>query len=131
MQACRAITGASVIGLLLVGVVVLRDAIAGNAYHSAQNRQLEAEKARIEAEKKRVEMTRELADTYKENHIADTPTLTVTDYVLNPDPPLIDWNTSVDPTKKTLIYDKNRLCIGYAQSGQLHFVLTTPGACNP
>lgn len=131
MQACRAITGASVVGLLLVGIVSLRDAMAGASYHSAETQQLEAEKARIKAEQERVELAKDLADTYRENRIAPNDTLTVTDYTLNQTPPNIDWMTTVDPSKKVMVYDKNRLCIGYAQGGQLTFIITEPGACNP
>ncbi|HEY9879617.1 MAG TPA: hypothetical protein V6D29_14260 [Leptolyngbyaceae cyanobacterium] len=130
MQACRAITGASVVGLLLIGVVVMRDAMAGSAYHSQQQQQIEAEKARIRAEQERVELAKELADTYRDNQIADVQQFIVTDYTLSDQPPVLDWNTSVDPTRKTFIFDKNRLCIGYAEGGQFSFVRTTPGACN-
>ncbi len=78
--------------------------------------------AEAEIEKAKAEAAKKVADGYADNQIATFDTLTVNDYTLSNQPPRIDWNYTVDPTRKTLIYDKFRKCAGYAYKGKFFFI---------
>jgi hypothetical protein len=86
--------------------------------------------AEAELEKTKAEATKKVADAYSKNAIANFDQLTVTDYTLSNTPPRMDWRHSVDPTKKTFVYDKYRRCTGYALNGKFFFVLYYSGVCN-
>ncbi len=86
--------------------------------------------AEAELEKTKAEATKKVADAYSKNAIANFDQLTVTDYTLSNTPPQMDWRHSVDPTKKTFVYDKYRRCTGYALNGKFFFVLYYSGVCN-
>jgi hypothetical protein len=74
---------------------------------------------------------KEIADNAVKNRIAQFDQLLLTHYVLNAkQPPKLDWKRSVNPSKKTFIYDKNRLCIGNAEQGTFNFISTNATACN-
>lgn len=129
MQICRIITGGSVACLLLVGAISLRDAMAGSIYHSRASEALEAEEARVRAEQARAELAAELAETYRDNAIAQFDQFIITDYLLGSSPPAMDWSTVVDPGQRTMIFDQTRTCIGYAEAGQFFFINQHPEAC--
>ncbi len=84
----------------------------------------------VEQEKTHAESAKAIADAYQKNQIATFDTLTVNDYTLNNTPPRIDWRHTVDPRKKTLIYDRYRRCVGHAYQGKFFSVLQNKGACN-
>jgi len=83
-----------------------------------------------QAEKQRITDQKELADSANKNQIAQFDQLVITGYSLSKQPPNLDWKLNVDPAKKTFIYDKRRVCIGYALEGRLHFIATENTACN-
>lgn len=84
-----------------------------------------------ELEKRSAERQREVADVYKDNQVADISELVMLDYVSSPAyPPQADWTKSVDTSRKTFIYDQNRLCVGYAYQGVFHWIFEDPNACN-
>jgi hypothetical protein len=90
----------------------------------------DAYRTQAELEKVKAESTKKAADAYSKNGIANFEQLIISNYTLSNQPPRIDWNHTVDPTKKTFIFDKNRLCIGYAQQGQFYFTKYYQGVCN-
>lgn len=84
-----------------------------------------------EIQRRNIERQREIADAAEENQIADIEELIVQNYVANPEQdPQIDWVTSVDPTRKTMIYDKYKACVGYALNGVFVSVFRENEACN-
>lgn len=89
----------------------------------------EIQKAKL-AEIQRVADEKELADNAARNRIAQFNQLIITDYQMSSKPPTLDWKKNVDPTKKTYIYDKNRVCVGNADKGIFHFISTDQNACN-
>lgn len=129
MNACRVITAGAVAGLLLMGVVTLRDGIAGSQQYSTQQQALEAEKARIAAEKARVTLQRELADAYRDHQILNVQSLILLDYYRSDTPPAIPWHQITDPVRKTQIYDATRVCIGLVENNQFFFVNVFPEVC--
>ena len=78
--------------------------------------------AEADLEKTKAESAKKVAEAYSENAIATFDQLTINDYVLSNTPPRIDWQHTVDPTKKTFIYDKFRNCAGYAYKGKFYFI---------
>ncbi len=87
-------------------------------------------RTQAELEKVKAESTKKAADAYSQNGIANFEQLIISNYTLSNQPPQIDWNYMVDPSKKTFIFDKNRLCIGYAIKGQFYFTKYYQGVCN-
>ncbi len=87
-------------------------------------------RTQAELEKAKAESAKKAADAYSQNGIANFEQLIISNYTLSNQPPQIDWNHTVDPSKKTLIFDKNRLCIGYAIKGQFYFTKYYQGVCN-
>ncbi len=84
----------------------------------------------VEREKTQAESARAIADAYRKNQIATFEQLQFKDYTLNSTPPRYDWQRSVDPTKKTYIYDQYRKCVGYAYRGKFYFTLYYKGVCD-
>ncbi len=103
--------------LLLVGI---------NAFSIPASLQQAKERDRLSAEadleKAKSEAAKKVADAYSENAIATFFQLTVNDYVLSNTPPRIDWQHTVDPSKKTFVYDRYRKCVGYAYKGKFFFI---------
>jgi hypothetical protein len=87
-------------------------------------------RTQAELEKAKAESAKKAAEAYSKNGIANFEQLIISNYTLSNQPPRIDWNHTVDPTKKTLIFDKNRLCVGYAIKGQFYFTKYYQGVCN-
>lgn len=86
-------------------------------------------KAKAELEQTKAKLTKETALSYAKNQVTTFDQLIIRDYTLSDDPPRIDWGRTVDPTTKTVIYDKNRLCIGYAHQGAFYFIKYYQGVC--
>jgi hypothetical protein len=110
--------------LLLVGINAFT--IPSSLQQAHERERLTAE---AETEQTKAETAKKVADAYARNAIANFDTLTVNDYILSNKPPRIDWRHTVDPTKKTVIYDKFRKCVGYAYQGQFFFILYYEGVC--
>ena len=118
--------GAGVSGfllLMLINAFSIPDALKQASDKDLYRTQAELEKAKAESAKK-------AAEAYSKNGIANFEQLIISNYTLSNQPPRIDWNHTVDPSKKTLIFDKNRLCIGYAQQGRFYFTKYYQGVCN-
>ncbi len=103
--------------LLLVGI---------NAFSIPDSLQQRQERDRLiseaDLEKTKAETAKKVADAYSKNAIATFEQLMVNDYVLSNTPPRIDWQHTVDPTKKTFVYDRYRKCAGYAYKGKFFFI---------
>jgi hypothetical protein len=109
--------------LILINAFTIPDSLKQAQERDSYHSQAELEKAKAESAKK-------TADAYSQNGIANFEQLIISNYTLSNQPPAIDWNHTVDPTKKTFIFDKNRLCIGYAIKGQFYFTKYYQGVCN-
>ncbi|HEY9650292.1 MAG TPA: hypothetical protein V6C95_06490 [Coleofasciculaceae cyanobacterium] len=82
-------------------------------------------------EQTKAETAKKVADAYAQNGIASPSNqLIINDYILSDTPPRIDWQNTVDPTEKVMVFDKNRLCIGYAHKGRFYFTKYYQGVCN-
>jgi hypothetical protein len=98
--------------LLLVGINAF--SIPDSLQQAKQREQISAE---TELEKTKAEAAKKVADAYSKNAIANFDQLIISNYTLSNTPPRLDWRRTVDQSKKTLIYDKNRQCVGYALGG--------------
>ena len=111
--------------LLLVGI---------NAFTIPNSLQKASERSRIwaeaDSEKTKAETAKKVADAYAQNGVANFNQLIISNYTLSNTPPRLDWQRTVDPTRKTFVYDKNRLCVGYAIGGKLYFTRYYSGVCN-
>jgi len=111
--------------LLLVGI---------NAFSIPDSLQQAQERDRITAEaaieQTKAEQALKVADAYAKNAIANFDQLIIKDYTLNNTPPRINWHHTVNPTKKTIVFDQNRLCVGYALNGQFYFTKYYEGVCH-
>ena len=111
--------------LLLVGI---------NAFTIPNSLQKASERSRLwaeaDSEKTKAETAKKVADAYAQNGVANFHQLIISNYTLSNTPPQFDWQRSVDPTRKTFVYDKNRLCVGYAIGGKLYFTRYYSGVCN-
>jgi len=118
---------AGVTGILfLVGINALT--IPGSLQQTKERDRLTAE---AQLEQTKAETTKKVADVYSKNQIATFNKLIVSRYTLSTDPPKIDWNHSVDTTKKTFVYDRYRRCVGYAYQGKFYFIkYYDEGVCN-
>jgi hypothetical protein len=108
---------------MLINAFSIPDSLKQAQERDSYRNQAELEKAKAESAKK-------AADAYSQNGIANFDQLIISNYTLNNQPPRIDWKHTVDPSKKTFIFDRNRLCIGYAQQGQFYFTKYYQGVCN-
>lgn len=82
-----------------------------------------------EQEKTQAQSDKAIADAYQKNQIATFDSLIISNYTLGKTPPQLDWRRTVDPSKKTLIYDRYRSCVGYALNNKFYFILYYKGAC--
>jgi hypothetical protein len=114
----RFVTVSSIVGLISITLLTTAKATTDNATWW-----------NTEQEKAQAESAKAIADAYRKNQIATFEQLIVSDYTLNNTPPRIDWRRSVDPTKKTYIYDRFRKCTGYAYQGKFYFTVHYRGVC--
>ncbi len=119
---------------LYAGVTGILALVALNAFTLPNSLQQASERDRLkdeaQLEQTKAEQAKKIADSYAKNGIAHFDQLVVNDYTLSQQPPRIDWQRTVDPSKKTIIYDKNRLCVGYALKGKFYFTQYYEGVCN-
>ena len=115
----RLVTTGSLIGLGALALITIAKATTDNAtwWHT-------------EREKTQAESAKAIADAYQKNQIATFDRLIVNDYTLNKTPPRLDWQRTVDPSKKTIIYDRYHRCVGYALNGKFYFTLYYKGVCD-
>jgi hypothetical protein len=83
----------------------------------------------VEHQKTKAASDKAIADAYQKNQVVTFDSLIISDYTLNSTPPRIDWQRSVDSTRKTIIYDKYRRCVGYALNGKFFFTRYYRGVC--
>jgi hypothetical protein len=110
--------------LLLVGINAFT--IPNSIKQASSRNHLTAE---AELEITKAQTTKKIADAYAKNGVANFNQLIISNYTLSNTPPRLDWQRSVDQTVKTFIYDKNRLCVGYATGGKLYFTRYYEGVC--
>lgn len=114
----RLVTTGSIIGLGAIALLTTAKATTDNMtwWHTEQ-------------EKTQAESASAIADAYQKNQIATFDQLVISDYTLNNTPPRFDWQRTVDPSKKTIVYDQYRKCVGYAHQGRFFFTLYYKGVC--
>jgi hypothetical protein len=115
----RLVTTGSIIGLIGITLLTTAKATTDSATWWG-----------VEREKSQAESAKAIADAYQKNQVATFDSLIVNDYTLNNTPPRIDWQRTVDPSKKTIIYDQYRRCVGYALNGKFYFTLYYKGVCD-
>ena len=119
---------------LYAGVTGILALVAINAFSIPDSLQQSKERDRITAdaqlEQAQAEAAKKVADAYSKNAIANFDQLIISNYTLSNTPPRLDWRQTVDKSKKTLIYDKNRQCVGYALNGKFFFTKYYEGVCN-
>jgi hypothetical protein len=115
----RTVTTGSIIGLVSILSLTTAKASSDNItwWHTEQ-------------EKLQAESSLAIADAYQKNQIATFEQLIISDYTLGQNPPRINWQRSVNPTKKTIIYDQYRRCVGYALNGKFFFTKYYTGVCD-
>jgi hypothetical protein len=118
-SAFRFVTTGSFIGL--IGITLLTTAKATTDNATWWN---------TEREKTQAENAKEIADAYQENQIANFDQLIISNYTLSSNVPRLDWQRTVDPSRKTIVYDRYRKCVGYALNGKFYFTLYYKGACD-
>ena len=111
--------------LLLVGINAFT---IPDALRQAQERERLTAEANLEQAK--ALQAYKVAEAYSKNGIANFDQLIISDYTLSNTPPRLDWRRTVDPTKKTIVYDKNRQCIGYASQGRFYFTKYYEKGCS-
>jgi hypothetical protein len=115
----RLVTTGSIIGLIGTALITTSRATSDHAsWWKTEEEKTEAENAKA------------IADAYQENQIAHFNQLIVSNYTLNNTPPHLDWQHTVNPNKKTIVYDRYRKCIGYAYQGKFYFTLYYKGVCD-
>jgi len=119
---------------LYAGVTGFLALVAINAFSIPNSLQQATERDRITAEAQleqaQAEAAKKVADAYSKNAIANFDQLIISNYSLSNTPPRLDWRQTVDQSRKTIIYDKNRQCVGYAHNGKFFFTLYYQGVCD-
>lgn len=133
----RVVTGISLTGIALIaGITVIGNAPRQGIWWEAQKMEskvdLELAKAAVDSRLERIhaETQKDVAETYSENQIANFDKLILVNYTLSSSLPKRDWKHIVNPSKKVMIYDKYRRCIGVAYQGELLFIRSHPEVCN-
>lgn len=126
----KTVTTSSLIGL--GAIVFFSTTEASLSYFSwAKSEQEQSQlQSQAELETKKAESAKDIAQAYEKNAIADINQLVIIDYTLSNTPPQVDWSHTVDPFKKTMIFDRYRHCIGYAHQGKFYFTKYYSGVCN-
>ena len=119
---------------LYAGVTGFLALVTINAFSIPDSLTQARERDRITAdaqlEQAQAEAAKKVADAYSKNAIANFDELIISDYTLSNTPPRLDWRRTVNQSKKTLIYDKNRQCVGYALTGKFYFTKYYEGVCS-
>lgn len=130
MKVFRYTTIGSVVGLMAIGALQLPKSAAEQAKWQKTAIEQQALEQRALLEQRKAELAKETAEAYAKNQILYTDALQLQGYTLGEQPPPgVDWSTFVDPSRKVIIYDQHRACIGHAYAGRFNFVKTDPSAC--
>ena len=111
------------LALVAINAFSIPDSLTQAALRDRITAEAQLEQAQAEAAKK-------VADAYSRSAIANFDQLIISNYTLSNTPPRLDWRRTVDQSKKTIIYDKNRQCAGYALGGKFYFTKYYEGVCN-
>lgn len=126
----QTVTAGSLIGLL--SIVLLTTSKATSDYIIWT--QTEQAKSQLQAnsglEEQRAKSSKDVADAYQQNQVALFEQLIISNYTLSKNPPRLNWSRTVDPSKKTIVFDQHRRCIGYAQNSKFYFINYYQGVCN-
>jgi hypothetical protein len=125
----RIVSFASLGGLVIIASFTATDAILQQQSWQEAQQQKAQLRANAELEQVKAEETKAIATAYERNQIANVESLIIRDYTLSDTPPVVEWQHVTDPSRKTLIYDQYRRCIGYALAGEFHFIQTNNRAC--
>lgn len=129
MTSAKFISIGSLGGLLLIASFATTTALLKHqSWQEAQQSKAQL-KANAALEQAKAEQARAIAEAYQQNQVAEVHSLIINDYTLSDTPPVLDWQHTVDPNRKTMIYDRYRRCIGYALNGEFHFIQTNNQAC--
>lgn len=125
-QGFRNVTVFSVgmMGLALMGAIA-QGGERQNVWAKTEQQKTELA-AKAELEQARAEQQRKISEAYEQNKILPVASMLLLDYELGASPPEMDYYASVDPSKKTQIFDKNRRYAGCAFEGRFYFVKTEP-----
>ena len=116
-------------GLVVIASFSATDAaLRQQSWQKAQEQKAQLE-SQADLEQTKAEQAKAIAKAYERNQIAHVEALIIRDYTLSEVPPVVDWQHVTDPSRKTLIYDQYRRCIGYAFNGQFNFIQTNNQAC--
>lgn len=119
---------------LYAGVTGILALVLINAFNIPDSLSQASERDRLIAETQleqtKAEQAKKVADAYSKNAIANFDQLIISNYTITNTPPKLDWWRMVDPTKKTIIFDQHRQCVGYALNGKLFFIRYYQGVCN-
>jgi hypothetical protein len=125
----KIVSFASLGGLVLIASFTTTNAILQQQSWQEAQQQKAQLKANADLEQVKAEETKAIAKAYERNQIANFDSLIIRDYTLSDTPPVVEWQYVTDPTRKTMIYDQYRRCIGYALNGQFHSIQTDHQAC--
>ncbi|MBD2123957.1 hypothetical protein [Trichocoleus sp. FACHB-262] len=125
----KIVSFASLGGLVVIASFSATDAaLRQQSWQKAQEQKAQLE-SQADLEQTKAEQAKAIAKAYERNQIAHVEALIIRDYTLSDTPPVVDWQHVTDPSRKTLIYDQYRRCIGYAFNGQFNFIQTNNQAC--
>lgn len=126
----QVVTAASVVGLVAIALL----STGHSSLKFANWWRSEESKSRFEAnseiDKTQAESSKKTADAYQKNRVAQFNQVVLSNYVLNDNPPKVDWWNSVNRSEKTYVYDKYKTCVGYAFEGKFYFVKYLTKVCN-
>ena len=125
----KLVSFASLGGLVIIASFTATDAILQQRSWQEIQQQKAQFKANADLEQVKAEETKAIAKAYERNQIANVEALIIRDYTLSETPPAVDWAYVTDPSRRTLIYDQYRRCIGYAFDGAFHSIQTNNQAC--
>jgi hypothetical protein len=125
----KIVSFASLGGLVVIASFTATDAVLQQKSWQAAQQQKAQLKVNADLEETKAEESKAIAEAYQRNQIAKFDSLIIRDYTLSDMPPAVDWAHVTDPTRKTIIYDQYRRCIGYALDGAFHSIQTDNQAC--
>ena len=125
----KLVSFASLGGLVVIASFTATDAILQQPSWQESQQQKAQLKANADLEQTKAEETKAIAKAYERNQVANVESLIIRDYILSDTPPVVEWQYVTDPSRKTLIYDQYRRCIGYALGGEFTFIQINNQAC--
>lgn len=81
-------------------------------------------------EQQRAQITRANADVMQRNQVTSSDSLILYGYTLSDVPPDFAWvDRAADPSRRVMLYDQNRACVGQIHQHQFRFIKTDSTAC--